>query len=149
MPRALLCLLASLPLLASGCGAEPPAAAGTPSGAANNNPADFQPGTCGKVTGLVTWVGPVPTVPPLTVIHPRPDGTGYDTRTLTPPNAPRIDTFTRAVGGAVVFLRGVKPERAKPWDLPPVSVEIRDSQILVKQGDRAPAGPGSCAAARR
>jgi hypothetical protein len=36
----------------------------------------------------------------------------------------------------VVFLRGVNPTVSKPWDLPPVGVEIGDSQITVVQGVR-------------
>jgi hypothetical protein len=35
-----------------------------------------------------------------------------------------------------VYLRGVEPQRAKPWDLPPAGVEIRDSHITVVQGNR-------------
>src|SRR5262249_30904512 len=36
---------------------------------------------------------------------------------------------------AVVYLRGVDPARARPWDHPPVCVELRDYQIHVRQGD--------------
>ena len=143
MPRPLLCLLTVFAALATGCGSEPPADANPPAPpVATDKLANFQPGTCGKITGRVTWTGPVPDVGPIRNIQPRPDGSGYDTREVTPPNAPRIDAFTRALGGAVVSLRGVDPARAKPWDLPPVSVEIRDSQILIAQGDRAPGRTG-------
>jgi hypothetical protein len=38
------------------------------------------------------------------------------------------------VAGAVVFLRGVDPRRGRPWDLPPVRVEVRDFQFHVLQG---------------
>ncbi len=51
------------------------------------------------------------------------------------PNIPVIDPTTRGVRGAVVFLRGVDPSRARPWDLAPVHVEIRDRLLQVKQGD--------------
>lgn len=139
MPRPLLCLLASVALFAVGCGAEPPAAANPPA-PATNTPADYQAGACGGITGAVTWDRdtPIPTVAPVMDVRPRADGAGYDTRALTHPYAPRINRFTYAVGGVVVSLRGVNPARAKPWDLPPVSVEIRDSQLVVKQGERPP-----------
>jgi hypothetical protein len=38
------------------------------------------------------------------------------------------------LGGAVVFLRGVNPAAARPWDLPPVAVEIGNARIQVVQG---------------
>ncbi len=148
MPRPLLCsLLPLLPLVlfAVGCGSEPPAATSTPAPTATNNkPADFQPGTCGKISGSVTWDRdcPIPAVPQVYDRRPRSDGNGYDTRILTHPYAPNIDQFTRALKGAVVYLRGVNPVRAKPWDLPTVTVEVRDSQIVVKQGDRPPGRVG-------
>ncbi len=138
MSRCLFGLFAPFALFATGCGSEPPAVAGAPQNSTptSNKPSDFQPGACGKVTGFVTWTGAAPDVPPVTDVRPRADGNGLETRTLTPPYAPRIDRFTHALGGAVVYLREVNPARAKPWDLPPVTVEIRDSQIVVKQGDR-------------
>ncbi len=137
MPRPLLCLLVPLALFAIGCGSEPPAAASTPTPPtpSSDKPADFQPSACGQINGLVTWdrEKAIPSVQPVIDLRPRPDGKGSDLRVLVHPYAPRIDPFTYALAGAVVYLRGVNPTRAKPWDLPPVSVEIRDSQILVKQ----------------
>jgi hypothetical protein len=50
------------------------------------------------------------------------------------PGAPRIDPQTGAIGNAVVFLRGVDPGRSRPWDHPPVRVELRDCQLHVVQG---------------
>jgi hypothetical protein len=55
-------------------------------------------------------------------------------------NAPHIDWVTRGVGDAVVFLRGVDPTRARPWDLPSVNVEFRNSQIVVNQERSGRAG---------
>lgn len=141
MPRVLLALI-PLSLFAAGCGSEPPVAASVPPAPTADAPRDFQPGACGKVVGLLTWTGARPTVPPVTDIRPRPDGGGYDTRVLTHPYAPNIDRATHALSGAVVYLRDVNPARAKPWDLPPVRVEFRDSQIAVTQGDRAPGRVG-------
>jgi hypothetical protein len=62
------------------------------------------------------------------------------------PNRPRVEPTSRAVAGAVVFLRGVDVGVAKPWDLPPVRVELRDRQIVVRQGDSP---PGRCGFVRR
>src|SRR5207248_1964383 len=50
------------------------------------------------------------------------------------PHAPNIDSATSGVAGAVVFLRGVDPARARPWDHPPVVVEHQDRQLWVVQG---------------
>jgi hypothetical protein len=124
---------------ASGCGSETPAVANPLPAAPATVPAGtaFDPAACGTVTGLVTWVGPIPEVGPVQYAQLRADGTGVETRSYPLANAPRIATFTRGVGGVVVFLRGVEPTRARPWDLPPVAVEFRAAQIVVKQGSGA------------
>lgn len=131
---------------ALGCGAEPPSAAGpAPSSAtkpSDEKPTAFRPDACGGLMGSVTWTGPIPVVPDVTDIRPRPDGTGYDSRTLPHPYAPAVERTTFALRGAVVFLRNVDAARAKPWDLPPVRVEFRDGQIVVAQGDRGPGRVG-------
>jgi hypothetical protein len=49
-------------------------------------------------------------------------------------NAPHIDPKTQGVAGAVLFLRGVNPARARPWHHPPVQVELRDYQFHLMQG---------------
>jgi hypothetical protein len=36
--------------------------------------------------------------------------------------------------GAVVFLRGIDPHAAKPWDHPGVRIEFKDRQLIVHQG---------------
>jgi hypothetical protein len=128
-----------LPLLvccAAGCGTEPPASAppAPPEGA---KPSAFAPSECGSVTGLVSWAGPVPLVPPATRSTIRPNGGGVELSPVRLAHAPRIDPASRGFGGVVVSLRGVDPARAKPWDHPPASVELADQQIVVKQGPRA------------
>ena len=50
------------------------------------------------------------------------------------PNVPTIEPLGHGIVGAIVFLRGVDPARAKPWDLSSVCVEQRDCQIRVVQG---------------
>jgi hypothetical protein len=49
---------------------------------------------------------------------------------------PRVDPQTRAVQDAVVFLKEVDPRRAKPWDLEPVVIELRDYQFQIGQGNQ-------------
>ena len=66
----------------------------------------------------------------------RPDGSGADSYPITLANAPRIDFATRGIEGAVVFLRGIDPTRARPWHLGEVHVEFRDGQIAMKQDGR-------------
>src|SRR5262249_48652253 len=48
--------------------------------------------------------------------------------------APVIAAGNRGVVGAVVFLRGVDPRQSRPWDLPPVVVEMCDFNYRVRQG---------------
>jgi hypothetical protein len=83
----------------------------------------------------VRWTGEIPVVPPLEVwsLLLQPDGSRE--RWLVPnPNAPLIDGPGGGVGNAVVFLRGVDPAEARPWDHDPVRIELRDRQIRVFQG---------------
>lgn len=95
----------------------------------------FDPATAGTITGHVRWVGEPPSVPPLIE---RPNLMGpvgnKETRAWPNPNAPAIDAKTHGVRGAVVFLRGVDPSRARPWDLPPVRVVQQGQQFRVRQG---------------
>jgi hypothetical protein len=139
VPRALPALVL---LLAAGCDADPdwltaaeevppPVAAAT----------RFDPARSGSVAGRVTWPGPPPTAPDFLFGTPRPDGT-VGTRMMPNPNRPAIDPASRAVAGAVVFLRGLDPAAAKPWDLPPVRVEWRDRQVVICQGDGEPRRAG-------
>lgn len=134
-----LLFLALLSALAStGCGTEPPATAGPaqPNTPANATATHFDPTSCGIITGAVTWVGPIPNVPPAIQVLPRSDGSGLDLRHAPMATAPRIDRITRGLDGAVIYLREVNPATAKPWDLPPAAVEFRGTQLVIKQGDR-------------
>jgi hypothetical protein len=53
------------------------------------------------------------------------------------PNLPTTDSVTHGLAGAVVCLRGVDRARAKPWDLPNVTVEQRDCQLRIVQGQES------------
>jgi hypothetical protein len=97
--------------------------------------ADFDPGTAADVCGQVNWEGEAPHVPPFrSWATPLTDPGFGQTRQWANPNAPAIDPAGRGVAGAVVFLRGIDPRRARPWDHPPARVEMRDWQFHVLQG---------------
>jgi hypothetical protein len=108
------------------CSADPPSDRG----------ALFDPTTAGLVTGHVRWTGRLPEVPPLVVrpnmFDPR---FGLEKSIRPNPNAPAIDTATRGVKDAVIFLRGAEPRRARPWDHAPVRVVQQGQQFHVRQGD--------------
>jgi hypothetical protein len=88
----------------------------------------------GRITGQVRWKGPIPHPQGFLYGRPRADGAGFEFRTAENPNRPHIDTKSRAVAEAVVFLRGVSASASRSWDLPPVHVEMGDGQIAVIQG---------------
>ncbi len=138
MTRATLLVLL-LPVIGIGCGAETTVGANSTAPVTDaDSPAPasrFEPLSTGKLAGFVTWVGEMPQTEPVTEIRPRATG-GYDIFTHTHPYTPQVDRFSRGVAGAVVSIRGIDASKAKPWDMPPVSVTIRDSQIAVTQGDR-------------
>jgi hypothetical protein len=96
----------------------------------------FNPKTAGAIRGHVTWKGSLPVVG-IRRIHVNPLGGSLPPpRTYREnPNAPAIDPLTNGVGHAVVFLRGIDPRMGKPWDQPPVKVEMRDRRLLVLQGE--------------
>lgn len=136
LPR-LVVLLALLP--AAGCGSEPPAAA-----TAADTPApqhQFDPARCGRVEGRVTWGGPLFDLPPFVYGVPRKDGS-FEMRMMPNPNRTEIDPQSFGIANAVVFLRNVDPAAAKPWDLPPVRVELSECNIVVRQGDSPPRRAG-------
>ena len=126
-------------VMAAGCGSPSPAAIMPPS--SSPAPTTFDPANSGTVTGRVTWAGPIPAREMFLYGVPKPDG-NFDIRPFPNPNTPDVEPTTQAVRGAVVFLRGVDPTATKPWDLPPVRVELRDRQIVVKQGDDVPRRAG-------
>jgi hypothetical protein len=98
---------------------------------------DFDPGACGSITGQVIWQGDHPAVPPFTSSTPAPVPNGAAPIHVQQPNpnVPFVDAETRGVGNAVIFLRGIDPRRARPWDLPPVEVEMREYHFHVRQGN--------------
>lgn len=119
------------------CGCDPSdAPPQTPADAMAEMGRDFDAATAGTIRGQVTWRGAIPEVPAYrSPLSPGNEHAGQPRRLWSNPNAPRIDPNSRGVAGAVVFLRSVDPRRARPWDHPPVRVELRDYRIHVCQGD--------------
>ena len=65
------------------------------------------------------------------------EGHSFEMKPIPNPNALAVDPATKGVGGAVVWLNGIDAARAKPWNLPAVTVVLSNMQIGVKQGDGA------------
>ncbi len=96
----------------------------------------FDPASAGIIRGRVVWTGDVPDVLAFEVrnlVSPSSPPKPRDLRQN--PNAPSIDPSTGGVRGAVVFLRHADPRRARPWNHAPVTVEFRDREMLVNQGE--------------
>lgn len=125
----------ALLLLVAGCSAEQadPAEESETSAPVTT---DFNLSSAGTVRGQVTWEGEPPVVPPFDVrANLVAEVEWLRHRQVRPnPNAPVVHPSSRAVAGAVVFLRGVEPGRSRPWDLPPVRVEQRGGELHVVQG---------------
>jgi hypothetical protein len=122
--------------LGTGCSSDLPAHDADESVAPVESGTAFDPLRAGRVSGRVTWAGSIPNPPGFLYGVPRASGSGFEFRTAENPNRPQIDPGSRAVGGAVVFLRGVDAAAGRSWDLPPVSVEIGNARISVVQGER-------------
>jgi hypothetical protein len=133
------CTAALLTLILAGCDAPPsPPLAAHPSGSRIRSSLH---GPSFTVSGRVFWDGPRPSVPPVNALRAKPGG-GFVAVTRPHPNLPRIDSETHGLGGAVVTLRGIDPTNAKPWDHPPVTIELHDQQPLIRQGQAPPENVG-------
>ena len=126
--------LALCVIAAAGCESDtPPTALPTPVLPAIGSA--FNPTTSGSITGRVTWKGAIPNAPEFPNHVPQADGT-FLYHTAKNPYAPQINPHTQAFAGVVVSLQGVEPTTSKPWDLPPVAVEMGDKKIVIVQGDQ-------------
>jgi hypothetical protein len=96
----------------------------------------FDPRSAGTIRGQVVWSGDIPVVPPLEV-QPNPlAGEILHKKQLRPnPNALVIEPGSKGLANAVIYLRGIDPKRAQPWDHPPVLVEQRGGEFHIIQGD--------------
>jgi hypothetical protein len=138
-PRTLLPLaLAAL----VGCGRSPAEPTAPPPPAPRPDAGSrFDPKTAGTIRGQVIWHGEVPTPPKLTAALP--DGAGgYRWAEMPNPFAPVVDEKTHGLAGVVVHLERIDPAVGRPWDLPPVRVELRDFRIRVRQGHGEPRAVG-------
>jgi hypothetical protein len=87
------------------------------------------------VTGRVTRTGPVPAVGDFPNHRPKSDGT-YVYQMAKNPLAPRVDGKSKGLAGAVGWLRGIDPAKARAWVHPAAAVEIGNQSITVVQGER-------------
>ncbi len=97
---------------------------------------DFEAASAGTIRGQVRWRGSIPNVPPYR--SPRSPGNehrGEPQHEWPNPHRPAIDPVTKGVAGAVIYLKGIDPRRARAWDHPPARVEFRDDHIHVCQGE--------------
>jgi len=91
----------------------------------------------GSLQGVVTWEGALPHVPPFTVFG-LPGDYPVDVRKDQPnPNLPRIQPSTMVMEDVIVFLRAVDLKKSRPWDHPKVTIEQKDRQLLIRQGETA------------
>ncbi|MCE9567718.1 MAG: carboxypeptidase-like regulatory domain-containing protein [Planctomycetes bacterium] len=95
----------------------------------------FNPATSGSITGRVSWKGAIPNAPEFPNHVPQADGT-FLYHTAKNPYTPQINPKSLGFAGVVVSLQSVEPATSKPWDLPPVAVEMGDKKIVVVQGDQ-------------
>lgn len=123
-------------LLLLGLGCESPVDSPVEADSTPKTRLSFDPGTGGAIEGQVCWEGEQPVVPPY---RERPSPLIPQARRgerLRPnPAAPEIDLVTGGVRHLLVFLRGVDPSRARPWDHPPVRVELQDQTVRIHQGE--------------
>ncbi len=134
-PVSVAALLLALTVL-TGCDEPDPVIPSQAAAPASELASAFDPAACGTITGRVVWDGPVPTV----AGHSGRVNLFGQTNATSPfnvanPHAPVVNPRTRGVAGVVVYLHGVEPRRSRPWDLPPVRVELRDLNAHVFQGE--------------
>jgi hypothetical protein len=89
-------------------------------------------GPAGRVSGQVIWAGEVPAVLPFQAVKGM--GGTRETHFVPNPFAPIVDRDSHGLTGAVVYLRGVDPTRAKAWDRSPITVEVTEDEIRMNGG---------------
>lgn len=118
---------------AAGCAPHAPAAReGASAPAALSH---FDAAASGSIQGTVRWSGPVPIVPPIEGwLQPEVENGPRERQAHPDPNAPAVRPGADGLTSAVVFLRQIRPSQARPWDLPPVRVDMRGGRLHVVQG---------------
>lgn len=100
-------------------------------------PSAFDGKRTGSIAGRVTWDGAVPVVGLYRApVSPLSEQAGWPKQLWPNPFAPRVDPCTRGIAGAVVFLRGVDPGPARPWNHSPVTIVMHGCQYHVLQDQR-------------
>lgn len=85
------------------------------------------------VSGRVVWQGAPPVVESIRSFAKNAEG-AYVPTIRPSPNAPMI-AADGGIAGAVVYLRNVDPDLARPWDHPPVTIEMDTLKPMVRQSD--------------
>jgi hypothetical protein len=118
-------------MLVSGCNELPEPTAESPAAPWASK---FDLASTGTIEGRVTWDGDLPSLPPVLMTANAYHNCLHKTPVrCVPPHQPQVQK--RGVGDVVVFLCGVDPRRARPWDHHPVRVEFRARQMIIKQGE--------------
>lgn len=93
----------------------------------------YRPADSGSLSGRVVWDGDIPKVEPM-VLSP----TFYTPPHQPPkqnPNSIRVGA-DRGLVDALVYLRGVDPTLAKPWDHPELNVIADSLDVTLQQGSQ-------------
>jgi hypothetical protein len=131
--RKMLCFFFPLILL---CGCNDARPQGTQTSSSTEIAASFRADETGAIEGRVTWDGPIPDVPVFKIHGNHNDGKEHLTNLVRKnPNDPVIDPATKGVNQAVVFLRGIDPAKAKPWDHLPIVIDQSDLDLAILQGN--------------
>jgi hypothetical protein len=91
----------------------------------------FDPSRCGTLHCRVLWDGLPPDVKPISLVQSR--AKPSDRSDLPNPNVPRISKG-KGLADAVISLNGMDLTRSRPWDAPPVEVEIDRHYLKVLGG---------------
>lgn len=115
----------------AGCSSQaPPKSKAGVGGAIGEN---FNPKLTGTIRGSVVWESDPPAVPPIKLLLPV---ASFEPEQPNP-NAPIIDTKTRGVKDALVFLKEVDLGESKPWSHGDVEVAFENGKLIVRQGKDA------------
>ena len=127
-------MLFVLAILLSGCGQDETLVSPKKSAASSEAVAAFDSKNTGSISGQMKWEGEIP-IPEIveTIPNSQAGELLQKKQRRSIPNQPRIDSSTRGVGNAVVFLRGVPPSKCKPWQHGPVRIEQRDGEYHILQ----------------
>lgn len=124
-----------LVLLLAGCAADPEPVSPALPPAPPSGP-NYDPARCGTIVGKVCWHFQPPTLPPIYAPRKPADITDESPLQAWPnPNAPEVNRVASSVR-AVVYLRQIDATCAKPWDFPPVRIEIADATLSILQGEQ-------------